>query len=1432
MQQTLNTSRKHSRDYEDLVDSRNSKLSSPLELQPPRYYQSEANEAICNTLQENSKCLVKMFCGTGKSLVMATCDIHQESNLSLFVFPSLALIEQFYRDYLLRVANSPEHILRVSSDGGDSTTDPAEIAGFLTNTSMIGLRSVCVTYQSYDTLVQVMDQCGVVADNAMYDEGHRAVGKSYQTHIFHLGADPHVRKQVFFTATPKNDNGIVMYEETNPERSMCGPLAFNYSYFRGMIEGYLNPFEIRIDFSTEQGNTNIYKSIARAILTTGNNRVLTFHTYVETDRDSSARNFSNREAFVAAFEEVCCREFPNKVGFYSTQRIRLVVLAGTAEREERSAILESLDTTPDNEIYIISSCRTIGEGIDTKKANMCVFVDPKTSHVDIIQNIGRIIRKIPGKGCSTVLIPCWVDRAKYEAVQDNPEARDEVIRQDVQETGGNFNAILNVVSALKQEDLDLYDACLHYPNCFSHREIENNLQGQGYELMESVDEEGRLIPTLNYLLEKDIDPERYKDFDEDEERIQHIAKDHDVCVEIHNDSLDQPVKKFNVGCESGEVVRLFRNQLTDDDCDEYATYQPIVKKSTTPSSASQSTKKSSRDDPDFIPPDKKKRVVKVVHNNPDVMVLWKVCGDGLLDGISQAIEPEVVDKVQKLQDDLVAMETFKEETGRLPRTGGSSRTPKESELGNKLGHLKTNYKTKTKNMLDPACREIFKRFCERMGIEEPVPLDERRQRRLRSRLSRITDFHKQNGWMPRICKTRKKPFFPGEEELGHFLANIKENYKKQSREMADPACRELFKQFCEDNGIEEPVSLGEKMQGRLRSFLAQVKSYFEKNEEMPRTEASENKPFLPGEKKIGRPWSTLKANYRDRKQNMADLENREILEQFCDTLGIELDPEKQLRTTLARINVYYEKYQEMPRESGLDRTQEEKTNGQLWGDIKRKYKDETGCMSDPACREILKRFCEGLGIDLPVSLNERMGNKLLQDLEKIKSYNERYTRMPRESGLDRTTEEKIHGQLWGELKKKYKNETGCMADPGNRAAFRQVCQNLGIEVPVSLNERMKTQLHDVLAQIKNHRTQHRELPRTAKSKNKPFLPGEKELGTSLANLKTNYKDQKKNMADPENRAIFKKFCEDNDIEEPVKRNPVFSNEKDVADLPPVSKPVGGGGGEVGPRIGTIHHPDTTPTPKPPKKKSPKKKSMELAPPTMSPSPPPSKELTEEERQEREQQRRERNKSQLSEYHQKFKTMRSDSLHAHFQENNNKAFIEYHNCADANEETYDDPTEIPRNRIIAALEQNEHTKTAEVLDLGCGRYPKIRDHFAGNNKYNVRSFDHVAISEGVEECDISHLPVPSNSVDYVVMSLAMWGSNKRQYLQEAHRVLNANGCLYIGEPTKKWGFTKEAMDAARLKDLLQKCGFTIVDESIKKFSVFTCVKIRKSQTCNL
>jgi superfamily II DNA or RNA helicase len=245
-----------------------------------RQCQQEADDAIYEELLVNNKCLVKMFCGTGKSRIMRYGKSFVNKKLCVYVFPSLALITQFNEDYL---GDFPcEYILNVSSENG-STTDPKEIVKFLKKKKN---KIICVTYQSFGTL---LDNLG---DNKIniccYDEAHHAVGEISQKLIFQNEV---CEKQVFFTATPKNANGIVMYDRNEVDSGMCGNLVYDHTYLNGLNDDILNPIEIRIDMYMEDTNKSVYESIARAVILSGNNRVLTFHSEVNTDKVNAVIKF-------------------------------------------------------------------------------------------------------------------------------------------------------------------------------------------------------------------------------------------------------------------------------------------------------------------------------------------------------------------------------------------------------------------------------------------------------------------------------------------------------------------------------------------------------------------------------------------------------------------------------------------------------------------------------------------------------------------------------------------------------------------------------------------------------------------------------------------------------------------------------------------------------------------------------------------------------------------------------------------------------------------------------------------------------------------------------------------------------------------------------------------------------------------------------------
>lgn len=552
------------------------KKNSYVETQLTRECQKRCIRRVMQLSLEQNACLVNQFCGTGKTRIIIASICHIEKQLSVIVVPSLALVQQMYDDYLsdskIPRELSKHIILNVSSktqaeligtSGSittmtlddihiDCTTDPSTIQRFLNRKDRKQL--ICVTYQSLPVLIENLNghRIGV----ACFDEAHNSVGDVAQQSIYSKTVLPYYEFRIFFTATPTNKNGIVMYDhEDNSfgKYGHCGPLHpdCHYTYLQGLRDGILSLFNICVDMFTgtvEMQISNILECIARAILTYGNTRVLTFHGDVSADSKSetSVLRFvaTCRSEFQEIFRRVCATEFPELVSKFANANISIYEL--TAETKDKKAILKALKDCSDTDICIVSSCKTIREGVDTHTANMVVFVDPKTSVNEIIQNIGRIVRKLLGARDEpvTVLLPVRVDTTKYLECKGDIVKRDQVFREQLNNgVKGDFNAILNVCAALNQSDPELYKQILQYPSVFTKEERRHALNQQGLTINEDV---------THWQSEVDV-----------------MIED-GMRVEIHTSDTENPVTIYNA--DGKKKVCLYQCDSYEDsneDCDSY-----------------------------------------------------------------------------------------------------------------------------------------------------------------------------------------------------------------------------------------------------------------------------------------------------------------------------------------------------------------------------------------------------------------------------------------------------------------------------------------------------------------------------------------------------------------------------------------------------------------------------------------------------------------------------------------------------------------------------------------------------------------------------------------------------------------------------------------------------------------------------------------------
>jgi SAM-dependent methyltransferase len=193
-------------------------------------------------------------------------------------------------------------------------------------------------------------------------------------------------------------------------------------------------------------------------------------------------------------------------------------------------------------------------------------------------------------------------------------------------------------------------------------------------------------------------------------------------------------------------------------------------------------------------------------------------------------------------------------------------------------------------------------------------------------------------------------------------------------------------------------------------------------------------------------------------------------------------------------------------------------------------------------------------------------------------------------------------------------------------------------------------------------------------------------------------------------------------------------------------------------------------------------------------------------------------SELSELHKKYKTMNSENMYNYFKDDKPK-WEEYHKISESNEKSFQED-EIPRNKMIKYLTELKGNKRKIIADLGCG-YAKINKYFENSQRFTFHNFDHISSANNIISKDIKDTQLGSYSIDIVIMSLAMWGSNCKDYIKEAYRILDTGGTLLISEPYRRW-FDAEKQENKLVK-LLQEHKFKIIKNEENKFIFIECRK---------
>ncbi len=359
------------------------------------------------------------------------------------------------------------------------------------------------TYQSALRIKEAQEVGLGEIDLIICDEAHRTVGAMYSSNerddknaftLCHSDDNIKAKKRLYMTATPKvysesskakakeSDNAIYSMDDEevfgeeiytlNFARAIALDLLTDYKVMilavrKENLSGVTNSVNQKISRLEAKGTKldkklinnefvckiiGTYKGLAKKDLialddenkkdydlqnkndTTPSQRAISFCKSINTSKNI-------KDSFETIME---CYDEELKKKSFKNLTISIDHIDGTMNCKVRLEKLEELNAFKPNTCKVLSNARCLSEGVDVPALDSIVFFDGKSAMVDIIQAVGRVMRKAKHKKRGYIILPIALEESEIENL-------DEAVNNT------NFKNIWKVIKALRSHDPSLVD---------------------------------------------------------------------------------------------------------------------------------------------------------------------------------------------------------------------------------------------------------------------------------------------------------------------------------------------------------------------------------------------------------------------------------------------------------------------------------------------------------------------------------------------------------------------------------------------------------------------------------------------------------------------------------------------------------------------------------------------------------------------------------------------------------------------------------------------------------------------------------------------------------------------------------------------------------------------------------------------------------------
>ncbi|GAA8094838.1 hypothetical protein Kazakh3177_06030 [Helicobacter pylori] len=359
------------------------------------------------------------------------------------------------------------------------------------------------TYQSALRIKEVQEAGLNEIDLIICDEAHRTVGAMYSSNerddknaftLCHSDENIKAKKRLYMTATPKvysesskakakesdnviysMDDGEIFGEEIytlNFSKAIALDLLTDYKVIilavrKENLSGVTNSVNKKISQLKAEGTkldkklinnefvckiVGTHKGLAKQdliVLDNENKEDQNLQNQYDTAPSQRAISFcksiQTSKNIKDSFETVMeCYDEELKKKSFKNLKISINHIDGTMNCKERLEKLEELNEFQPNTCKVLSNARCLSEGVDVPALDSIVFFDGKSAMVDIIQAVGRVMRKAKRKKRGYIILPIALEESEIENL-------DEAVNNT------NFKNIWKVIKALRSHDPSLVD---------------------------------------------------------------------------------------------------------------------------------------------------------------------------------------------------------------------------------------------------------------------------------------------------------------------------------------------------------------------------------------------------------------------------------------------------------------------------------------------------------------------------------------------------------------------------------------------------------------------------------------------------------------------------------------------------------------------------------------------------------------------------------------------------------------------------------------------------------------------------------------------------------------------------------------------------------------------------------------------------------------